>query len=193
MQCEHIRLVWPFAGNSRIERRLLIKTLITLSSVKTEDWGWKEMVASLWRGSVCGGGGGVRAWVRVFLCGSLHCGIKTSFIYHFYTGWIVIFCLLVEAVCEWNVTKTDSCEQCRVLGKIRIPVSTILYASFNEQNSLVTVISSHTTLRVFEPLNHGQNTKRFKPTLIFSDTDTQYANFRGNPLCQTSKRHLNNS
>ena len=61
-----------------------------------------------------------------------------------------MFCLLVEAVCEWNATKTDSCEQCRVPGKIRILVSTILYASFNEQNSLVAVISSHTTLRVFE-------------------------------------------
>ena len=26
------------------------------------------------------------------------------------------------------------------------------------------------------------NTKRFKRTLIYSDTDTQNANFRGNPL-----------
>ena len=36
------------------------------------------------------------------------------------------------------------------------------------------------------------NTKRFKRTLIYFNTDTQYANFRGNPFCQTTKRHLNN-
>ena len=36
------------------------------------------------------------------------------------------------------------------------------------------------------------NTKRFKRTLIYFDADTQYANFRGNPLCQATKRHLNN-
>ena len=36
------------------------------------------------------------------------------------------------------------------------------------------------------------NTKRFKRTLIYFNTDTQYANFRGNPLYQASKRHLNN-
>ena len=27
------------------------------------------------------------------------------------------------------------------------------------------------------------NTKRFKRTLIYFEIDTQYANFRGNPLC----------
>ena len=31
------------------------------------------------------------------------------------------------------------------------------------------------------------NTKRFKRTLIYFDKDTQYANFRGNPLCQATK------
>ena len=36
------------------------------------------------------------------------------------------------------------------------------------------------------------NTKRFKRTLIYFETDTQYANFRGNPLHQATKRHLNN-
>ena len=34
--------------------------------------------------------------------------------------------------------------------------------------------------------------KRFKRTLIYFDTDTQYANLRGNPLFQATKRHLNN-
>ena len=36
------------------------------------------------------------------------------------------------------------------------------------------------------------NTKRFKRTLIYFNTDTQYANIWGNPLCQATKRHLNN-
>ena len=33
------------------------------------------------------------------------------------------------------------------------------------------------------------NTARFKRTLIYFNTDTQYANFRGNPLYQATKRH----
>ena len=36
------------------------------------------------------------------------------------------------------------------------------------------------------------NTKRFKRTLIYFNTDTQDANFGGNPLCQAPKRHLYN-
>ena len=41
-------------------------------------------------------------------------------------------------------------------------------------------------------LPFSPNTKRFKRTLIYFNTDTQYANFRGNPLYQATKRHLNN-
>ena len=41
-------------------------------------------------------------------------------------------------------------------------------------------------------LKQNQNTKRFKRTLIYFDTDTQYANCRGNSLCQSTKRYLNN-
>ena len=37
------------------------------------------------------------------------------------------------------------------------------------------------------------NAKRFKRTLIYYDTNTQYANFRGNPHRQATKRHLNGS
>ena len=33
-------------------------------------------------------------------------------------------------------------------------------------------------------------TERFKRTLIYFDTDTQYANFWRNALCQATKRHL---
>ena len=33
----------------------------------------------------------------------------------------------------------------------------------------------------------------FKRTLIYFDTDTQSATFQCNPLCQATKRHLNNS
>ena len=42
-------------------------------------------------------------------------------------------------------------------------------------------------------LQQDPSTNRFKRTLIYFDTDTQYANFWGNPLCQATKRHLNNS
>ena len=35
--------------------------------------------------------------------------------------------------------------------------------------------------------------KRFKRTLIYYDTDTQSAKFRGSPPCQATKRHLSNS
>jgi len=41
-------------------------------------------------------------------------------------------------------------------------------------------------------LKQDPNTKRFKRTLIYLDTDTQYAKPQGNPLCQAAKRHLNN-
>ena len=39
-------------------------------------------------------------------------------------------------------------------------------------------------------LKQDPNRKRFKPTLIYFDTDTQYAHFRGNPLRQVTKRHF---
>ena len=39
-------------------------------------------------------------------------------------------------------------------------------------------------------LKQDPNTKRFKRTLIYFNTDTQYAHFRGNPLYQATKRHL---
>ena len=38
-----------------------------------------------------------------------------------------------------------------------------------------------------------QTCKRFKRTLIYRDTGGQSANFRGDPLRQATKRHLNNS
>ena len=41
-------------------------------------------------------------------------------------------------------------------------------------------------------LKQNPNTKRFKRTLIYFYTDTQYANFRGNlALYQATKRDLN--
>ena len=36
------------------------------------------------------------------------------------------------------------------------------------------------------------NIKRFKWKLIYFDTNTRYAIFWGNPLCQATKQHLNN-
>ena len=41
-------------------------------------------------------------------------------------------------------------------------------------------------------LKQDPNTKRFKRMLIYFNTDTQYANLRGNSLYQATKRHLNN-
>ena len=41
-------------------------------------------------------------------------------------------------------------------------------------------------------LKQNPNTKRFKQTLIYFNTGAQYANFRGHPLHQATKRHLNN-
>ena len=37
------------------------------------------------------------------------------------------------------------------------------------------------------------NTKRFKRRLIYFNTDTKYSYFRGNPLYQATKRHVNNT
>ena len=42
-------------------------------------------------------------------------------------------------------------------------------------------------------LKQDPNTKRFKRTLIYFNTNTQYATFRENPLYQATKRHLNNN
>ena len=36
-------------------------------------------------------------------------------------------------------------------------------------------------------LKQDPNTKRFKRTLIYFNTDTQYAHFQGNPLCQAKQ------
>ena len=41
-------------------------------------------------------------------------------------------------------------------------------------------------------LKQDPNTKRFKQMLIYFNTDTQYANFRGNLLYQATKQQLNN-
>ena len=41
-------------------------------------------------------------------------------------------------------------------------------------------------------LKQEPNTKMFKRTLIYYDTDTQYSYFRGSPLRQATKRHMNN-
>ena len=60
----------------------------------------------------------------VCMCGLLHCMNEvatlwnlTLFIYKFYTQLIVIFCLFVNALYKWNVTKTNSCVHFNVTGK----------------------------------------------------------------------------
>ena len=55
--------------------------------------------------------------VCVHVCGSLQVTLREwdcyivefSFIYNFYMWLIVMFCLFVNALYEWNVTKTNSC------------------------------------------------------------------------------------
>ena len=52
---------------------------------------------------------------------------------------------------------------------------------------LCTIILSVSSVYLWDP-----NSKRFKRRLIYFNTDTQYANFAGNPLYRATKRHLNN-
>ena len=55
------------------------------------------------------------------------------------------------------------------------------------------IFKKRVEIRVAELILHGdkiQNTKRFKRTLVYFDTNTQYAHFRGNALCQATKWHL---
>ena len=40
--------------------------------------------------------------------------------------------------------------------------------------------------RINNEFHLDPNTKRFKQTLIYFNTDTRYANFRGNPLYQVT-------
>ena len=58
-----------------------------------------------------------------------------------------------------------------VQGTVKLP-----YNAFSENNSWA----------------QNPNTKRFRRTLIYFNTDTQHANCQGNPLCQATKSHLNN-
>ena len=59
-------------------------------------------------------------------------------------------------------------------------------------NSIQTHKRFRGTLFIRTRQNQIQTNKRFKRTLIYYDTDSQSANFRGNPLRQATKRHLNN-
>ena len=57
------------------------------------------------------------------------------------------------------------------------------------------IMHSHVTLfgcKGFDSGSEDPNTKRFKWTLVYFNTDTQYAHFGGNPLYQASKQHSNN-
>ena len=41
----------------------------------------------------------------------------TVHVYNFHTGLIVVFCLVVNALCARNVTKTNSCVHLNVTGE----------------------------------------------------------------------------
>ena len=43
--------------------------------------------------------------------------ITNLFIYNFYTWLIVMFCLFVNVLYEWNITKTNSNVHLNVIGK----------------------------------------------------------------------------
>ena len=66
--------------------------------------------------------GGVHT--RVCVCVSLHCMNEnvtvlnlTLFIYNFFTWLIVMFCLFVNVLYEWNITKKNSGGHLNVIGK----------------------------------------------------------------------------
>ena len=55
---------------------------------------------------------------------SLHCLNEivtllnlTLFTYNFYAGLIVMFCLFINVLFEWNITKTNSCVHLHVIGE----------------------------------------------------------------------------
>ena len=41
----------------------------------------------------------------------------TLFTYNFYAGLIVMFCLFIDVLFEWNITKKNSCVQLHVIGE----------------------------------------------------------------------------
>ena len=69
-----------------------------------------------------------------------------------------------------------------------VQVSVVLGMSVSQLLSVQTFPSSpYGNRRSYIPI---LNTKRFKWTLIYFNTDTQYANFRVNPLYQATKWHF---
>ena len=54
---------------------------------------------------------------------------------------------------------------------------------------IIIIILLLVLLLAFQIMIFSTNTKSFKRTLIYFDTDTQYANFRGNLRCQATKKH----
>ena len=53
---------------------------------------------------------------------------------------------------------------------------------------LSTTAAATTTTTTTTTNKQDPNTKRFKRTLLYFNTDTHYANFRGNPLYQATIR-----
>ena len=65
----------------------------------------------------------------------------------------------------------------------------IILRFIKNKNKTKTTTWNRTTASV---LKQDPNTKRFNRTRIYFNTDSRYVNFRGSPLYQATKRHLNN-
>ena len=78
---------------------------------------------------------------------------------------------------------------CRVPHHSMTMESELTHPANVSEDDAFTTITTH-SLHNHETLSTDPNTKRFKLRLIYFNTDTQYANFRGNPLYEATKRHL---
>ena len=133
-------------------------------------------------------------------------------------GRTVVFCLVLGRMLVWQSTNSSSYSffqicfgelvyqrqprEMIVLEWIYLVVVHSRYKVANdlEQDSFKAMVGSVGWLHGEDWEGHSgsgvhlaANTKMFKRTLIYYDTDTQYAHFGGNPLHHATNRHLNNS
>ena len=101
-------------------------------------------------------------------------------------------CLLVFVFCVYysfiQTLGMLMCDYCDIYANARpLPQYNVNYPLvFPKQKDRNTGTKSETRMAA-SVLKQDPNTKRFKRTLIYYDTDTQYANFRGNPIRQATK------
>ena len=88
----------------------------------------------------------VCAHVSVCVCGSLHCMNEivallnlSWFIYNFYTWLIVMFCVFVNELYEWNATKTNFCVHWQIHVHWQINILVLLLFLLLNWDLVVTV------------------------------------------------------